>query len=267
LITMAVSLPTAADVRKVREQAAKNAAERAEVARTPLLAFLGAGDLAVTAVTKAVADARTRAVAARTRATAQAEDVQHRVAELPQRLSTDELRKVVADVREQAEQAYVGFAERGEKAWGRIRKQPQVKQALATIESYTEKLDTRVDDLVDDAHDAAEKALATVTTQTRSTGERVARATQRLTGRAAETVTEASKDASKAVADAGAEVAENITEAGADVAHEARSTTRKAANRTAPTTAPKASSPTPAARKPATRRIGPADASSTKSGS
>ena len=33
---MAVSLPTAADVRKVREQAAKNVAEQAEVARTPL---------------------------------------------------------------------------------------------------------------------------------------------------------------------------------------------------------------------------------------
>ena len=40
---MPVTLPTAADVRKVREQAAKNAAERAEAARTPLLAVLGAG--------------------------------------------------------------------------------------------------------------------------------------------------------------------------------------------------------------------------------
>ena len=45
VITMAVSLPTAADVRKAREQAAKSAAERAEVARTPLLAVLGAGEL------------------------------------------------------------------------------------------------------------------------------------------------------------------------------------------------------------------------------
>ncbi len=65
---MAVSLPTAADVRKAREQAAKSAAERAEVARTPLLAVLGAGDVAVTAVTKAVADARTAPPTARTRA-------------------------------------------------------------------------------------------------------------------------------------------------------------------------------------------------------
>ena len=57
---MPVTLPTAADVRKVREQAAKNAAERAEAARTPLLAVLGAGDAAVTVVTKAVVDTQTR---------------------------------------------------------------------------------------------------------------------------------------------------------------------------------------------------------------
>lgn len=225
---MAVSLPTAADVRKVREQAAKNAAERAEAVRQPLLAVLGAGDLAVTTMTKAIADARSRA-------TAQAGDVQGRVAELPQRFNTDELRKAVAELRVQAEKAYADFAGRGEKAWGRIRKQPQVEQAFSTLESYTEKLDARVDSLVDDAHDAAEKALATITSQTRSTGERVARVTQRFTGQAA-----------TAVSEAGEEVAETITEAGDEVAHEVRSNTRKAANRTAPKTAP--------ARKPATRR-------------
>ncbi|MDN5929881.1 MAG: hypothetical protein L0I24_02210 [Pseudonocardia sp.] len=76
---MAVSLPTSTDVRKVREQAAQTVSERAEVARTPLLAVLGAGDYAVATVTKVVTDARARA-------TAQAEDVQTRVAELPQRL-------------------------------------------------------------------------------------------------------------------------------------------------------------------------------------
>ena len=43
---MAVQLPTAADVRKAREQAAKSAAESAELARTPLLAVLGAGEAA-----------------------------------------------------------------------------------------------------------------------------------------------------------------------------------------------------------------------------
>jgi heparin binding hemagglutinin HbhA len=239
---MAVSLPTAADVRKVREQAAKNAAERAEVARTPLLAVLGAGDLAVTTMSKVVTQARSRA-------TAQAGDVQTRVSQLPQRLSTDELRKAVAELRVQAEHVYAGFAQRGEQAWGKIRKQPQVEQALSTIGSYTEKLDARVDGFVDDAHDAAEKALSTVTRQTRSTGEKVARSTQSAAAEVAQTVSEQSKDASEAVAKAGSEVAADITEAGDEAASATRSTTRKAAGRTAPKVAPKT-----AARKPATDR-------------
>ena len=111
---MAVSLPTAADVRKVREQAAKNAAERAEAARTPLLAVLGAGDAAVTAVTKAAARAQTRGKV-------QAEQLQAYFGTLPQKFNADEARKTAAALRVQAETAYAGFAERGEKTWGKIR--------------------------------------------------------------------------------------------------------------------------------------------------
>jgi heparin binding hemagglutinin HbhA len=227
VITMPVTLPTAADVRKVREQAAKNAAERAEAARTPLLAVLGAGDAAVTVVTKAIVDAQTRR-------RAQADKVQAYVTALPQKLNADEARKTVAELREQAGTAYAGFAERGEKAWGKIRTQPQVKDAIARIETYTEKLDARVDSFVDDAHDAAEKALAAVTRQTRSVGEKAARDTEKVADEAAETV---------------GEVAGKISEAGAEAAHATRSTSRRAAIRTAPRTAPKAATP-----KPATRR-------------
>jgi heparin binding hemagglutinin HbhA len=224
---MAVTLPTAADVRKVREQAAKNAAERAEAARTPLFAALGAGDAAVTAVTKAVTEARARSKV-------QAEEVQARLAALPQRFTADEARKAAAELREHAEAVYAEFAKRGEQTWGKIRRQPQVQQTIARIEAYTEQLDARVDDLVDDAHDAATKALGIVTRQTRSTGEKVAEATQKAAGEAAETVTE--------VAD---EVAERITEAGDEAAHTTRSTSRRVANRTAPKAA---------TLKPATRR-------------
>ena len=224
---MPVTLPTAADVRKAREQAAKNAAERAEAARTPLLAVLGAGDAAVTVVTKAIVDAQTRR-------RAQADKVQAYVTALPQKLNADEARKTVAELREQAGTAYAGFAERGEKAWGKIRTQPQVKDAIARIETYTEKLDARVDSFVDDAHDAAEKALAAVTRQTRSVGEKAARDTEKVADEAAETV---------------GEVAGKISEAGAEAAHATRSTSRRAAIRTAPRTAPKAATP-----KPATRR-------------
>jgi heparin binding hemagglutinin HbhA len=224
VIIMAVELPTAADVRKARHNVAKTAAQGAEAARTPLLAVLGAGDMAVTAVTKAVAEARTRT-----------EGVQHRLAGL----KGEELRKAVAELRTHAEQAYAGFAEQGERTWGRIRTQPQVKEALARLETYTEKLDARVDDLVDDAHDAAEKALVVLSTQTRSTGERVARASQRFSGRAAQGVT-----------DTAADTTETIRQAGTKAAAETRSATRKAANRTAPTAG---------ANKPPTRRTGTAN--------
>ena len=228
---MAVALPTAADVRKVREQAAKNAADRAEVAKTPLLAVLGASDAAVTAVTKAVVDARVRGKA-------QAGDAAAYFAALPQKFTAEEARKVAAEWREQANTAYADFAQRGEQAWGKIRKRPQVEQALSRFEGYTEKLDARVDSFVDDAHDAAEKALALVTRQTRSVGEKVARSTQEVADETAEAVSETADS-----------VAEKISEAGAGVAHTTRSTTRRAANRTAPKTAPKAATP-----KPATRR-------------
>jgi heparin binding hemagglutinin HbhA len=249
VIIMAVSLPTAADVRKVRETARKTAAERVEIVRTPALAVLGAADVAIAAVTKAVADARARATAQAEGAQTRLTDAQNRISELPQKLSTDELRKNVEEFRAQAEKSYTEFAARGEKALGRLRQQPQVKQALDTFESVTDKFDARVDSLVDDAHDAAEKALSTVSTQTRSTGEKVAQAAQRFTGQASTTISQATKEASETVAKVGAEAAAEVTETGAEVAKETRSTTRRAANRTAPKTAPKA----PAARKTTTK--------------
>ncbi|MGD9531606.1 MAG: hypothetical protein AB7V44_33090 [Pseudonocardia sp.] len=224
---MAVSLPTAADVRKIREQAAKTASERADVARTPLFAVLGAGDAAYAGTLKAFEDAKARATETREKAS-----------ELPAKLTVDELKKAVAEFRAQAEKVYADFAARGEKAWDKIKAQPQVKQAVSTFSTYNDKFEARVDTIVDDAHDAAEKALSAVSTQTRSTGEKVAQVTKRITGRAAEGVTEASKEAAEAVSEAGAKTAEAITEAGAEAATTTRSTTRRAANRTRPATKP-----------------------------
>jgi heparin binding hemagglutinin HbhA len=221
---MAGSLPTSADVRRVREQAAKGAAGRAEAARTPLLAVLGAGDVAVTSVSRAVATARTRATERRGAA-------QQRAAELGglrDKLSIEELRKWVEELRANAGKTYAGLADRGEQAWDRIRTQPQVKQALAAIESYTEKLDARVDNLVDDAHEAAEKARTVVTRQTRLAGDRVARVTQRTTGRAAGAIDEASTRAGQAVADAGSKTAEAVTDAGNEAADSVRKAAAKA---------------------------------------
>jgi heparin binding hemagglutinin HbhA len=212
---MAVSLPTAADVRRAREQAAKSAAERAELARTPLLAVLGAGELAVATVSKAVTDARSRAAGARGRA-----------GELPQRMSGDELRKLLDDLRAQLEKVYAEFAERGEQTWDQLRTKPQLQQAVSTLKAYTDKLDAQVDTLVDEARDAGEKALGTVSRRTRLVGERAARTTQRFSAGTARTVSEA-----------GDEAAEVIAVAGDDVARETRRRTRATANRTAPRSA------------------------------
>ena len=131
---MAVSLPTAADVRKAREQAAKTAAERAEVARTPLLAVLGAGD-----VRRHRRDqGRHRRPGPRRRA--RRGRVQHRAAELPSTRIAElphaaERRRAAQDLDELRDagrdSVYAEFAERGEKTWGQLRKQPQVQQAIA----------------------------------------------------------------------------------------------------------------------------------------
>jgi len=220
---MAASPPTVADVRKIREQAAKNAADRAEAARTPLLAVLGAGDLAVSTVTKAVTAARARAA-----------ERAGKAAELPGRFTADELRKAIDEIRAQAVQVYTGFAERGEKTWGRLREQPPLQQVVSTLGGYGDKFDARVDGLVGNAHDAAEKAMSAVSRQTRSTGDKLARATERFTGKAAATVAEVTQEASEAVAHAGAQAAETIDEAGAEAASNTRSAARKTADHAAP---------------------------------
>lgn len=202
---MAVSLPTAADVRKAREQATQVFNERFEAVRTPLLAWLGANDLAASRVTEAVAKARTRA------------------AERRGKLTSDELRKQADALSKQAMQTYEELAKRGETTLARLREQPQVARALKNLEGVSGQVGTRVEVLVDEMHDVAENVLGRVSTGTRSAGEKTARATKNVAGEAAD-----------AVADAGAEAASAVREAGEDAAHTTRSATRKAANRTQP---------------------------------
>ena len=181
---------------------------------TPLLAVLGAGDAAVAAVARAFADAYAAAASRR-------ETVQHRVAELPteleglrSRFSGDELRRALETYRAQVERAYAEFAGRGEETWDQLREKPQVRQAMTTLESYTEKLDARVDD----AQEAASRALAAASKQTRVAGEQVARAGQRLSGKAADAVVDVSAATSGAVEDAGTAAAQVIEDAGDEAA-------------------------------------------------
>lgn len=193
---MAVTLPTSTDVRKVRAEANRTVSAQFDLIRTPLLAGLGVGDLAL-----------------------------HTLGELPERLTPEELRKQADKVSEQARRTYNELADRGEGALRRIRNQPQVARALRGVEDATGRIERQVDRAVDTAHDRGEEVLGRVSRETRSVGERTARATQRSAARTARNARQASD-----------ELAEAVQEAGDEAAHTTRSATRKAANRTQPAT-------------------------------
>ena len=195
---MAITLPTSAAVRKARSQVNKAVSTQVDAVRTPVLAWLGATDLAVQTLRELPAELRTK-------------------------LSRDELRKRADEASERARGAYDEWAERGEGTLDRIRTQPQVARTLRAVESADKRSTTLVEKLVDGLHEVGEEVLEAVSFETRSAGERTARGTQRVAEQAAATVTELST-----------ELAGTVREAGDEVAHTTRSTTRKAANRTAP---------------------------------
>lgn len=235
---MAVSLPTSADVRKVRSQATKAVNTQFDVVKTPLLAWVGAGDLAVTKAGEVVDKAKARATERRALAAERRERLQAQIKDLPtelrETLSAEELKKRYEeltaeaktryeDVTGEVKKAYTELADRGEVTVEKIRKQPRVKRVLDGVADANDELEKRVEKAVDDLHDAGEEVLGKVSTQTRSVGEKAARATQKFTSEAAESVTEAGND-----------LAAEVKEAGTEAAATTRSVTRKAANRTAP---------------------------------
>lgn len=207
-----MTMPNAKDVRKARKQAVEALNTAVEQVRTPLLAAIGAGDLATQAVVEAVNKARTR-VTERAEATKHAvEDLPTDLTSLREKLDPAELRKLVDEYTEAAQKLYQKLTDAGEDAVAKLRSQPQVKKAIEQLEEAIATLQERVGDVAGDARELAEDVLAKVTRRTRSVGEKTARTAQQ----------------------AAAEVAEAVTEAGDDIAHEVRSTSRKVANKTAP---------------------------------
>ena len=178
------TLPTTEDVRKAGEQAAHAFAVVLEQAKTPLLAALGAGDLAGKALTEALTKARTqvneRAEAARTA-----------VDDLPglrEKLDPSELRKLLDTYTTAASNLYSYLAEHGEETLEKLREQPQVKTVL---------------EQVGDLQHRADDVLGQIARRTRSVGEK-----------AAEDVEQAAEDVAEAVVEAGGDIAEetrNVT--------------------------------------------------------
>ncbi len=209
---MPALLPSTEDVKKAREQAVAVLNSAAENIRTPLLAAIGAGDLATHAVLDAVNKARTKVNEGTSSARETVDTLPRDLAGLREKVDPAELRKLVDEYTEAAQKLYHKLADQGDDALGKIKSQPQVSKVIDQLEEAIATLQNRVGDVAGDARELAEEVLAKVTRRTRSVGEKTARR----------------------VESAAAEAAEAVEEAGEDVAHEVRSASRKAANRTAP---------------------------------
>jgi heparin binding hemagglutinin HbhA len=143
--------------------------------KAPLLAAVGAADLALATVNEILATLRDRAEEARTEASTRVEerraaltklqeDLPQRAEELRGKLSTEELRKAAEGYVEQATETYNNLVERGEAALERLRSQSDLKDLGARAEGY-----------VDQAVELTQEALGNVSSQTRAVGERAAK--------------------------------------------------------------------------------------------
>jgi len=143
--------------------------------KAPLLAAVGAADLALERVNEIVATLRDRAGEARTDAEARVEESRARLTRLQEdlptqfgdlrdRLSSEELRKFAESYAETAQTTYNKLVERGEVAIEKLRSQPALEEAAGRVESYT-----------DQAVELTQEALGNVATQTRAVGERAAK--------------------------------------------------------------------------------------------
>jgi heparin binding hemagglutinin HbhA len=157
-----------------KKTAAKNQ-PTADDLKAPLLAAVGAADLALERVNEIVAALRERADDARSDAETRVEETRARVTklqeELPtqfgdlrEKLSSDELRKFAETYAEAAQTSYNKLVERGEAALERLRSQPALEGAAGRVEA-----------LSDQAVELTQEALGNVATQTRAVGERAAK--------------------------------------------------------------------------------------------
>ncbi len=139
--------------------------------KAPLLAAVGAADLALERVNEIVATLRERAGEARTDAEARVEETRARVTklqeELPsqfgdlrEKLNSDEFRKFAETYADAAQTSYNKLVERGEAALERLRNTPALEEGRERVESYRE---------------LTEEALGNVASQTRAVGERAAK--------------------------------------------------------------------------------------------
>ena len=146
-----------------------------EELKAPLLAALGAADLALATVNELITNLRDRAEETRTdtrsrveesraRLTKLQEELPEQFIDLRERFTSDELRKAAEGYLDAATNRYNDLVERGEAALSRLRNQSGFDDASARAEGY-----------VDQAVELTQEALGTVASQTRAVGERAAK--------------------------------------------------------------------------------------------
>src|SRR6476469_3115636 len=157
------------------KKAQKNTQPTVDDLKAPLLAAVGAADLALERVNEIVAalreragearsDAETRVEESRARLTKLQEDLPTQFGDLRERLNSDELRKFAESYAETAQTNYNKLIERGEVALERLRSQPALEEAAGRVQSRT-----------DQAVELTQEALGNVASQTRAVGERAAK--------------------------------------------------------------------------------------------
>jgi heparin binding hemagglutinin HbhA len=153
----------------------KNTQPTVDDLKAPLLAAVGAADLALERVNEIVAtllerageartDAETRVEESRARLTKLQEDLPSQFGDLRDRLSSEELRKFAESYAETAQTTYNKLVERGEVAIEKLRSAPALEEAAGRVETYT-----------DQAVELTQEALGNVASQTRAVGERAAK--------------------------------------------------------------------------------------------
>jgi heparin binding hemagglutinin HbhA len=175
----------------------KNMAENSNIEdlRAPLLAALGAADLALATVNELLTGLRERAEDTRTDTRSRVEESRARLAklgdelpeqftELRERFTPEELRKAAEGYLDAATNRYNELVERGETALQRLRSQRPFEETTARAEGY-----------VDQAVELTQEALGTVATQTRAVGERAAKLVGIELPKKAESVKAAAKKA------------------------------------------------------------------------
>jgi heparin binding hemagglutinin HbhA len=201
---------TTQSARKTGEQARYTVSGAFEQAKTPLLAVLGAGDLATQAIIDAVGKARVQLNERAEAAKSAAGELPTDITSLREKLDPAELSKLVEQYGDAALKLYQYLAEQGGKTFDKLRSQPQVAKAVEQFDQAVGTAQQRAESAVGDARELADEVLGKVVRRTRSTGEKAANAAEKLAD----------------------DTAEAVLEAGEETAHELRSTSRKAANRT-----------------------------------